>query len=430
MPVLERPLTVIERVLHAVARHLDGDGMPVFAVRCSGPWEEPRFRAALTAVQACHPLMRCRIVEPRPHWPIFQLDSSAPPIPLDVAPAASNLDWEAISLRHAQTKFDPASAPLIRITALPHAGDRTFDLVISCHHALADAKSVLAILRELFTHMSGQPFDSRVREEEMIFRPMKRASSWYVARQAIKLISMQIRQLFSRQVLVPDEVPFPGACLRTVCTPATTSALVQACRQQQTTVYGALAAATLHTLAQREAWKNVSIQMMVPFDIRDGYVAPVDDQTVGCFAGILDFWQTSPLQTEFWELARQCRGDVLHERRWWMPNCWDHLMSRVAFTPAWLKALRRMAVGVNNLGLCPEVSIGSFRLEELSWFSRTQNLGGSVTVNAATINGGLNITVQGSRLTRQTLTEIRDALLQTLETAAGVSPQAKSRRAA
>jgi hypothetical protein len=42
-----------------------------------------------------------------------------------------------------------------------------------------------------------------------------------------------------------------------------------------------------------------------------------------------------------------------------------------------------------------------------SWFSRAEHLGGTVTVNAATINGRLNLTLQGGRLTHSTLEAIR-----------------------
>jgi hypothetical protein len=430
MPVVERPLTVIERVLHAVYRHKGGDGTPIFAIRCSGPWDEDGFRAALAAVQAGHPLLRARIVERRSHWPVFQFLDSAPPIPLEIRSSASLTDWAAVAQRHAQMPLDAGHAPLVHMTALPAADDSGFDLVASFHHAIIDAKSVVALVREILGHMAGRDFDSRACVEETTFRPMRRPSIWYLARQALKLIQMQFRQAISRPTLVPDEIPFPGACLRHVGTAQWTAALIEQCRVHGTTVYGALAAATVLGLADHQRWKSVSVQLMVPFDIRDGYVNPIDDRTVGCFAGILDFWRNNPAAVPFWELARQCVAEIAHERRWWMPNCWDHLMSRVAFTPAWLKPLRRMAIGINNLGKCPEVAAGPWRLEELSWFGRSEHLGGTVTVNAATVNGRLNLTLQGSRLTRNTLEEIRDAILLRLDRAAGVRSEQPARRAA
>lgn len=428
MPVVERPLTVIERVLHAVFRHKSGDGTPIFAVRCSGPWHEDKFRSCLAAVQARHPLLRARIIETKPHWPCFQFLNAAPPIPLEIVPPTAISDWAAIALQHTRIEFQPDEAPLVRITVRPD--DTGFDLVASFHHAILDAKSILALLQEMLCHMDGQRFDDRVCVEEMIFRPMRRPSAWALTRQAFKLIQMQFRQLISRQVLVPDEITFPGSCLRHVTSPQLMSALSHQCRQQQTTVYGAIAAATVQAISAHQQWRNVPVQMMVPFDIRDGYVNPIDDQTVGCFAGILDFWRNHATAVPFWDLARQCVGEIANERRWWMPNCWDHLMSRVSFTPAWLKPLRRMAVGINNLGRCPEVAAGPWRLEEFSWFGRAENLGGSVTVNAATINGRLNLTLQGGRLTLATLAEIRDAILLRLERAAEMPTEQPARRAA
>lgn len=428
MPVAERPLTVIERVLHAVFCHKAGDGTPIFAVRCSGPWDEARFRAALIAVQARHPLLRARIIEPKPHWPRFQFLDDAPPIPLEIVPPTAMTEWSSIAQQHTRIVFQADRAPLARMTVQPD--DDGFDLVASFHHALLDAKSVLTLLREILAHMAGEEFDHRICTDELTFRPMRRPSAWYLARQAFKLIQMQFRQSFTRQIIVPDEILFPGSCLRHAATSHLTTALLQQCRRERTTMYGALAAAIVQAVCEHQRWRNVPVQMMIPFDIRDGYVNPIDDQTVGCFASILDFWRQNSTAIPFWDLARQCVGEIAHERRWWMPNCWDHLMSRVAFTPAWLKPLRRMAVGINNLGRCEEVAAGAWRLEEFSWFGRSEHLGGTVTVNAATINGRLNLTLLGSRLAHSTLAEIRDALMLRLERAAGMPSEQTARRAA
>src|SRR6185436_7269386 len=97
-------------------------------------------------------------------------------------------------------------------------------------------------------------FEDRICTEEMTFRPMRRPAAWYLARQAFKLIQMQLRQLLSRQVLVPDEIPFPGSCLRHVTSSQLMSALLHQCRRQQTTMYGALSAATVQVIAAHQQW--------------------------------------------------------------------------------------------------------------------------------------------------------------------------------
>lgn len=419
MSFVERPLTVIERLLHAVSKSYDGDGMPVFTARCSGPWDTARFQRALDAVQARHPLLRSRIIEPRRSWPRFQLDPAAPALPLEVLDAACDIDWEQIALRHSEQPFEDARAPLCRWTVLIHPSGDGFDIVASFHHAIVDGMSMLALLREIFDQLSGQAEALSVCAEEYTFRIMQPTSWWQRLRLAGQLIGKCVFQkLWPPTGIVPETLS-PGGCLRVVWPDDLTTLFVQHCRRERTTVFGAVAAVMLQTLAEREAWGNASLQLQVPVDIRNLYTPQVDRNTLGCFAGIMDFPHTDPLSIRFWELARQCRRDVQQEMRWLMPNCWDCLMSRVEFTPQWLRPLRRMTIGVNNLGRCEDICSGPWRLEEFSWFARSRHLGACVAANTATVNGRLNLTLQADRATRESLSDLADQVTQRI--AAGLN---------
>ncbi len=411
MSVIERPLTVIERLLHAVSECYDGDGMPVFAARCSGPWSADSFHKALSAVQSRHPLLQSRVVEPRRGWPCFQLDPQAPSIPLEVLDANSGVDWEQTALRHSEQPFDVAQAPLCRFSVLPDRSGDGFHMIASFHHSIVDAVSMLALLRELFNRLAGLPAEVGVCDEEYAFRAMQPTSLWQRLRLTGQLLGKCVFQKFRPAAGIDPEASSPGGCLRVVWPESLTEDFVQRCRRERTTVFGALAAGVLQSLAEREAWGNVpNLQLQVPVDIRHLYAPRVDRTTLGCFAGIMDFPHADPLASPFWDLARRCRRNVQHEMSWRMPNCWDHLMSRVAFTPRWLKPLQRMTAGVNNLGRCETVSAGPWRLEEFSWFARSRHLGACVAVNTATVNGCLNLTLQADRASRESLQDLGDRI--------------------
>ncbi|MFO0917500.1 MAG: condensation domain-containing protein [Planctomycetaceae bacterium] len=413
--MIERPMTVIERLLHSVYQVHQGDGLPVFAVRCSGPWEAERFRRALDAVQARHPLLRSRIVESKRYWPKFQLVNDAPPIPLEIGDDASAGDWKHVALEQARRTFDVGCAPLCRMAVLPSAEADGFDLIAAFHHSIIDAISVLALLREIFTHMAGEPIAESPCHDELVFRPMKATTIWQRLRLISRLLWVQGRQLVQPSMLMTPDRNQPQGCVRIVWPKELTTNLVRRCRKEKTTVFGALAALAMRTLAEREDWEQVSLQLQVPFDIRQEYATPVDRQTLGCFVGIMDFWHDHPLGRDFWHLARRCRRDVEFEKNWRMPNCWDSLMSVIPFSPAFFKPFRKMSIGVNNLGRCEEIGIGPWRLEEFSWFGRAQSLGASLYLNTATINGRLNLTLQGAEASQETLQEIGDKLTSEME---------------
>ncbi len=415
MSMIERPLTVIERLLHSVHQIHQGDGMPVFAVRCSGPWDDVRFRGAVDAVQARHPLLRSRIVETKRHWPRFQLDRAAALIPIDVCDKRAVDAWQQTALQAVQQPFDVRQAPLCRMAVHPLANDAGFDLTASFHHSIVDGISVLALLREIFAHMAGQPGDSRICDEEMTFRHMQPTTFWQRVRLISRLLWVQGRQLVQMSPMMSPDQDRPAGCVRIVWPKEMTTGLVRRCRREKTTVFGALAALAMQSLAEREEWRQAALQLQVPFDIRKDYANPVDRETLGCFVGILDFWHDKPLSSDFWHLARRCRRDIEYEQAWKMPNCWDHLMSAVPFSPLFFKPFRKLTLGVNNLGRCEEVGAGPWRLEEFSWFGKSQTLGASLYLNTATINGRLNLTLQGAQASQETLQEIADRLTTRME---------------
>ena len=59
---------------------------------------------------------------------------------------------------------------------------------------------------------------------------------------------------------------------------------------------------------------------------------------------------------------------------------------------------------------CEDVGAGPWKLDEFSWFGRARNLGSSIYLNTATINGRLNLTLHGSNASRATLQDLGERL--------------------
>ncbi|MEG4490672.1 phthiocerol/phthiodiolone dimycocerosyl transferase family protein [Microcoleus sp. D3_18_C4] len=90
-----------------------------------------------------------------------------------------------------------------------------------------------------------------------------------------------------------------------------TKILIDKCKQEKTTVHGAMCAAMLFA-----AGKLLSIDTQVnfsyglPVDLRKYCEPEITDQNLGCFISVLGFNQLIEPKTSFWDLARECKSRI------------------------------------------------------------------------------------------------------------------------
>lgn len=111
-----------------------------------GDLVEERLRRALARVQGKHALLRCLIVR-RGCRPWFEPQAPAPPIPLRVVERHRDDQWIEATRSELRRRFDGARKPLARLTWL--RGERRSELLLVCHHAICDGRSLLTLLREI-----------------------------------------------------------------------------------------------------------------------------------------------------------------------------------------------------------------------------------------------------------------------------------------
>jgi hypothetical protein len=155
-----RPLTLFERALYGRGE-LPGN---VTVTACiEGVLDEATLRHALDRVQAKHPLLRC-LIEMRGGRPWFVEHDAPPPLPLHVVERQGDDDWLDVSAHDLARIFDAQCEPLARLTWL-RGGERS-ELILVCHHAIGDGRSLLLLLSELLA-LCGEPWRDIGRHEAL-----------------------------------------------------------------------------------------------------------------------------------------------------------------------------------------------------------------------------------------------------------------------
>jgi hypothetical protein len=269
-------------------------------------------RTALDAVQARHPLLRCRIRQAGKHE-AFEFDV-ARPIQFATAPRHRDDDWMAAVEEELHHPVDVAAGPLLRCRYLE---DREGgDLVLTLHHAIVDARSAGGLLRELLAYCGGEPVepaDDTADEGRYparalypdAFRGLRlaRAVAGYLGRQFADEVAFRRQARGQRQ----PPVALDGRCgILSMTLPAPlTSALVHASRRERVTLNAALGAGLMVAVqrliyrAERGLLRHVTFA-----DLRPRLSREVPDGVLGCMMTMLRFTLTVDQRLGIWPLAR------------------------------------------------------------------------------------------------------------------------------
>jgi hypothetical protein len=255
----------------------------------AAPW-----RKVLDALQRRHPLLRVRIESDASAYPKFVTDEAAR-IPLRMGDA--DIGWAGEMSRELQTSFDHHNAPLIRAVV---CGDTTGStLLLTVHHAIADAISLTWVFRDVLLLLSGQklePLALPVSQDEMLGNALRGMPE----KPARTLPQATASDASFRQRLQVHH----GAFSRDL-----TAAIAEKARLESTTVFGALSAAAIlagRSLSNR--WRTEALRFLCPVSSRRHAEF---QETVRAYFNIIPLHLASDIGSDLWDLARYCKAAVL-----------------------------------------------------------------------------------------------------------------------
>lgn len=273
----------------------------VLVAEIEGQTEIPQWRSALDALQARHPLLSARIeVDSGGKTRFAQADGRQIPIRVESLDATT---WEAEAAHELGQRFDTGQGPLCR-TVLLHEQQRATILFVA-HHALLDGRGVSQLLSELLRIMAGEvlPRLATVPPPEAVFEAELRN---------ISLPEMSEGTRDSGFRTLSNTLPNVEGMTMPV---AATKALVHRCREEGTTVHGAIGAAIIgagRTL--NEEWSRFPIRIATPVNIRA--LSDSFEEAVGVYFTPARVQDEHPSGTDFWDIARSIKqGNMPYESR-------------------------------------------------------------------------------------------------------------------
>lgn len=257
-----------------------------------GEFTAAALKQSLASVQQRHPLLRVRIALDESERPWFVEDLAK--IPLRVVQRESEQQWQRYVEQELSTPFVWAEAPLIR-TVLLHSTDIS-ELIVLCHHAIADGLSALYLIRDILQALTNS--DTSVQP-----LPVLPAIEYLLPGKAAEN-SASYPPFFIQ--LIPHEAPLlqSCSCLCAGSLPAEiTTQLISRCRQEQTSVHAAICAAFLIAITrQNRSEQPQTLKCISPISLRP-YLTPAIQDNVGLYASGKQTLHTLTSNAKLWELA-------------------------------------------------------------------------------------------------------------------------------
>jgi hypothetical protein len=383
--------------------------MGAMVVKLRGRVDAEPLVSALARLQQRHPKLRARLLDAGGGERRFVVADPAPPIPLEFERATGDVpDWKDAIQRRFTRKIDVAAGPLLRAVVLRGASGDSACLALLAHHAIFDGLSLLHATDDLLRYYkeaegSGRP--EPVASLPFVSCARARSTGSLLARAAVlaRLFKLRRAQARKRWTALPprDGAPSGPQWDLTVFSVEETVALVRRCREEKTSLDGALFAAAASALRVCLADAAPRFRFRSPIEIRgqlDGPAGPVGPGDLGCFVGVFDQIYALDPAASFWSLARRLRHDVRAFIAAGGPALLYNL-ARFVKPPAAPGRRLRATLHSSVIGVAPlEKRYGSLGVEECAQVYKNEVGGASINLVAIVLQFRLNLTVHAAGL--------------------------------
>jgi NRPS condensation-like uncharacterized protein len=317
-----RSLSVVEQSMELLNRQ-NGSFNIVTITRIKGEIREEILQQALAAIQSIHPLLKSRIVGTLEHLEFTNEGTGK--IPLSVISHRQNDDWKNV-VREELNKTIDSSNVLLRCTLIYQESEINISyLITTIHHAISDGLSSISLQSEILKCYqiiaAGNSIDIDCVPvlpslEELLPKWMKgkkgvNKGKWFLLKIQLQMILHKPERLKSEQT-VPLESRRCGMthrCLEKELTPK----LIELCRQENTTVQGALCAAMLLTVANKITMgkpRNINVSCRSYVDLRRHLEPAINHKNMAILVSFLTSLHQIKPQMSFWDLSRDITKNI------------------------------------------------------------------------------------------------------------------------
>ena len=259
-----------------------------------GQFSCDQLAMALRQVQQRHPLLRVRIAIDATEQPKFvETDGE---IPIRWVARTDDQHWQQELEVELSCSVGWQVAPLLRIVLLQSGAES--ELIIVCHHAIADGLSGVYLVRDILQALDGKQFE----------------------RTALSTV-------LSLESALPGIVPYPEATAKPTdylpplshrprphvrsifLSTELTQQLLHRSRAEGTTIHGAISAAFLFALTQQDFKPRDAIGCLHPVNVRPQLSLPILNG-VGLYICLCMTSHSLEVDSAFWDVARLVKSQL------------------------------------------------------------------------------------------------------------------------
>ena len=281
-----------------------------------GEFSLEKLKQTLHQVQQRHPLLRVRIAVDETDKPWLVEDSAQ--IPLRIVQRQSSQHWEREVERELGIPFVWTQAPLIR-SVVVHSPNIS-ELIVTCHHAIADGLSALYLIRDILSALANKNAAPQL-EPLPLLPPVQNLISSEVHYNSVSLDPTSDKVNLLNEENIQNQKAFQKAifknfdhhAIRTtssyarLCSgsfsPETTQLLIFSCKQKQVSVHSAICAAFLMAIYRQNCSEQAqTLKCVSPINIRS-YLTPVPEEDFGYYASVTLTLHTLTPDLTLWDIA-------------------------------------------------------------------------------------------------------------------------------
>ncbi|MBD2128312.1 hypothetical protein H6F97_18335 [Microcoleus sp. FACHB-1] len=378
----------------------------VIVARIEGTLTPDILQQALDLVQKRHPMLQVHIIQSADGFYFESKDT--PKIPLRVIDKQHENQWIEIAQDELHQKFSDGTSPLCRVAFLRSSTSNDLsEIIATFHHAITDGRSCMPFFDDLLSYCekiaAGDPIPEVATMQ--LLPPVENLLASSLARnnnleEAQEKSSQEIQ---SPTLIIEGKAPASNrrTCLvPRILSQEMTIRLRERCKQEKTTVHGALCAAMLFGVANITSTdtpihlscsSNVSLRKYCEPEVKEDYM--------GCLASSIQAIHTWTPNTNFWDFARESKAKFTHSIRRRAHICQINSESSIQmikeFIPPFLEQSmgRTNTINISNLGQFNILdNYGDFQFKEFYFATGTHVVGDNFWLGVVTLHEQLFFT--------------------------------------
>jgi NRPS condensation-like uncharacterized protein len=314
MNYFNRKLGLLENlfeILHDLGAIID-----VNVARIEGTITPDIVQQALYFVQKRHPMLQVHIVESADGF-YFQSEGT-PEIPLRVIDKQYEEQWIEIAQNELHQKFPDDTSPLCRITLLRSSTSNGINEIIATfHHAITDGISCMRFFDDLLTFSQKIAAGEEISEvvTMQLLPPLEDLlGSNIIDQNNFEQSQEKPPQEIQPQLLIEEEAPASNRhthLVPRILSKEMTLLLRNCCKQEQTTVHGALCAAMLFAAAKIVGTDTpIYLSCGSSVNLRKYCEPEINNEYMACLVSNIKEIHSFERTTLFWDLARECKSKI------------------------------------------------------------------------------------------------------------------------